>query len=274
MSMNRKKMFAFDLDGTLLNSEMELSKENIEALKEARKKGHVLVMATGRNYIYSQMPMKEHWGLFDYYIGCNGAIIHSIHERDVITYKDNKIPFDFVMDIIHEVRKIGGTVQVSTEWNVFVGYYFTDVDTVIPTANKERFFDPYQSVFDMKEEDKASIIQISVHFKEHNVKKYWEKWNKEFGDVYELTITSKHNIDINLKDISKLSAMKEIVKIENILYDDVFVFGDSENDIKGLEYFNNTYAMENALPQAKQAAKHVIGSNNSKDIAKIVLKNI
>ena len=68
--------------------------------------------------------------------------------------------------------------------------------------------------------------------------------------------------------------MKEIVKIENILYDDVFVFGDSENDIKGLEYFNNTYAMENALPQAKQAAKHVIGSNNSKDIAKIVLKNI
>ena len=38
--------------------------------------------------------------------------------------------------------------------------------------------------------------------------------------------------------------------------------------------FNNTYAMENALPQAKQAAKHVIGSNNSKDIAKIVLKNI
>ena len=60
MSMNRKKMFAFDLDGTLLNSEMELSKENIEALKEARKKGHVLVMATGRNYIYSQMPMKEH----------------------------------------------------------------------------------------------------------------------------------------------------------------------------------------------------------------------
>ena len=37
MSMNRKKMLAFDLDGTLLNSEMELSKENIEALKEARK---------------------------------------------------------------------------------------------------------------------------------------------------------------------------------------------------------------------------------------------
>ncbi|MBD5423103.1 MAG: Cof-type HAD-IIB family hydrolase [Mycoplasma sp.] len=271
---SRKKLFAFDLDGTLLNSKMELSNDNIEALIAAKNAGHVLVMATGRNYIYSQISLKEHWGLFDYYIGCNGAIIHSIHERDVITNKDNKIPFDFIMEIIHEVRKIGGTVQVSTEWDVFVGYYLNEENSVIPKSNKERFFDPYSSVFDMEEKDKKSIVQISVHLEEHNIRKYWELWNKSFGDKYELTITSKHNIDINLIGISKLSAIKEIVKLENILYEDVFVFGDSQNDIKGLEYYNNTYAMENALWDAKQAAKHIIGDNNSKDISKIVMKNI
>ena len=71
-----------------------------------------------------------------------------------------------------------------------------------------------------------------------------------------------------------MSAIKEIVKLEEIKFDNVFVFGDSQNDIKGLEYYNNTYAMENALEETKKAAKNIIGSNDSNAIVKVVMKNI
>ena len=37
---------------------------------------------------------------------------------------------------------------------------------------------------------------------------------------------------------------------------------------------NNTYAMENSLPETKKSAKNIIGNNNSKDISKAILKNI
>lgn len=271
---NNKKLFAFDLDGTLLNSKSELSKENYNALLKASKAGHILLMVTGRNYIYAQMAIKEYWGVFNYFVGCNGAIIHSIHNRDLIDIDDNKIPFDFVMEIIHETREIGGTLQISTEWEVFVKYYLSEDSTVIPPINKQRLFDPFQSIFDMDDKNKKSIVQISVHLEEHNVRKYKDLWVEKYGDQYEFTITSKHNIDINRKKISKLKAIKSIVKMENILYDDVFVFGDSQNDIKGLEYYNNTYAMDNAFEEVKNASKHVIGNNDSSDIAKIILKNI
>ena len=90
---SKKKLFSFDLDGTLLNSESKLSEENIAALEAARNKGHVLVAATGRNYIYSQLVLKEHWGLFDYYVGCNGAIVHHIHDRKLVS-SENKISYD------------------------------------------------------------------------------------------------------------------------------------------------------------------------------------
>lgn len=269
-----KKLFAFDLDGTLLNSKSELSKENYNALLKASKAGHILLMVTGRNYIYAQMAIKEFWGVFNYFVGCNGAIIHSIHNRDLITLGENKIPFEFVMEIIHETREIGGTLQISTEWEVFVKYYLSEESNVIPSINKQRLFDPFQSIFDMDDKNKKSIVQISVHLEEHNVRKYKEIWEEKYGNEYEFTITSKHNIDINRKGISKLEAIKDVVKMENILYDDVYVFGDSQNDIKGLEYYNNTYAMDNAFDEVKKASKHVIGNNDSNDIAKIILKNI
>lgn len=47
--MNRK-LFAFDMDGTLLAGGDYILPETLEALDEARAKGHVTAIATGRSY--------------------------------------------------------------------------------------------------------------------------------------------------------------------------------------------------------------------------------
>ena len=44
------KLIATDLDGTLLNSNHEVSKENAEALRLAQKKGIEIAIATGRTH--------------------------------------------------------------------------------------------------------------------------------------------------------------------------------------------------------------------------------
>ena len=270
--MNR--LFSFDLDGTLLNNEGSIFIENIEAIEKASKKGHKIAIATGRNYIYAQLAIKQYWGLFDYFVGCNGGIMHSIRERKVYL-EEEKISFDFVPSIIDEIKEVGGTIQISTDKDVFVEMYIYEHNLKIISDNvKKNFFDSFKRVKDMDEEDKKSIIQISVHFEEHNLRKYWTKWNELYGLQYEFTITSKNNIDINLKNINKLMRIKEIAKIEDVLYENVFVFGDSQNDNQALEYYNNTYAMENSLPETKKSAKNIIGNNNSKDISKAILKNI
>ena len=268
-----KKLFAFDLDGTLLNSEQKLSPGNAKALAEASKKGHLVIMVTGRNYIYSQLSLKQHWELFNYFVGNNGAVIHSIKGKKIKT-KDNMMDYNFVIDILEELRRMGGTIQVSTEWEVFTDYLFDKEVKIFKEGMKERLIDPFPSVFKMTDEDKKNIVQVSVHLEEHNVRPMQAKWIKEYGDKYEFTITSKHNIDINAKNICKLNAIKEIVSLEDIKYENVYVFGDTQNDIKGLEYYKNTFAMENALPETKKAAKYTIGHNDTDTIAEVVLKNI
>ena len=52
--MYKYKLIATDLDGTLLNHESKLSKENIEAIRALAEKGVCLSVATGRTY--SEIP--------------------------------------------------------------------------------------------------------------------------------------------------------------------------------------------------------------------------
>lgn len=44
------KLIAADMDGTLLNSNHKISKENIEAIKVAEKMGVKFAISTGRMY--------------------------------------------------------------------------------------------------------------------------------------------------------------------------------------------------------------------------------
>ena len=101
--------------------------------------------------------------------------MHSIRERKVYL-EEEKISFDFVPSIIDEIKEVGGTIQISTDKDVFVEMYIYEHNLKIISDNvKKNFFDSFKRVKDMDEEDKKSIIQISVHFEEHNLRKYWTK---------------------------------------------------------------------------------------------------
>ena len=45
------KLIAIDLDGTLLNSDGNISKRNIQALHDAHQQGVKIVLCTGRPYL-------------------------------------------------------------------------------------------------------------------------------------------------------------------------------------------------------------------------------
>lgn len=69
------KMIAVDLDGTLLNSESKISKENIDAIKKAREHGIEVVVATGRAS-FDVQTIFEPTGIKTWIISANGAVIH------------------------------------------------------------------------------------------------------------------------------------------------------------------------------------------------------
>ncbi len=70
------RLIAIDIDGTLLNSKVELSHENRDALRRAHEAGIEIVLGTGRRHDFA-MPIAASLGFDLWLFSSNGAITRS-----------------------------------------------------------------------------------------------------------------------------------------------------------------------------------------------------
>ena len=69
------KLVACDLDGTLLNDKGEVSRENLDAIKELTERGIYFVPASGRAYAELIPPLSEN-PYIRYYALSSGANLY------------------------------------------------------------------------------------------------------------------------------------------------------------------------------------------------------
>ena len=75
----KRKLFAFDIDGTLLDTNKQALDSTREALDKLRKAGHLVTIATGRSRFHAQEVIRDL--AFTNYILCNGAAGFLDHEQ-------------------------------------------------------------------------------------------------------------------------------------------------------------------------------------------------
>lgn len=97
------KMIALDKDGTFLDEEKRISKENEEAVRRAMEKGIQVVISTGR--ALSALPLNDLNRLgIRYTITANGAAIHKLPEMKCL-YSEG-MDSDLACEIIEKMREL------------------------------------------------------------------------------------------------------------------------------------------------------------------------
>jgi Cof subfamily protein (haloacid dehalogenase superfamily) len=71
------RLIASDIDGTLLNPQFQISKEDLTALKRAHAAGIEIVLVTGRRHTFA-LPIAKQLGFDLWLISSNGAITRSL----------------------------------------------------------------------------------------------------------------------------------------------------------------------------------------------------
>jgi len=265
-----KKTFVFDLDGTLLNSDVRISQKTYQALKKLKEENHLIIIASGRMYA-STMYIVENFLPF-----LKGNVIISSYNGGYIVDHLGNILFEKGVSKENAVKCIKFLRGLNVHRHIYINdKLISEIDDKeIRDYSKHSFVD-YLLVDDLIAEIENSshptlkLLAIGEPNKINIVKKLAEK---EFQDEFNLMKSWDTYLDFIPFGVSKGNSLKIISKMYNLDTDTLYVFGDSENDLDMLELTKNSFAMGNATEDVKKVANYLIPSNDEDGVAYAIEK--
>lgn len=236
------KLIALDMDGTLLNTNHEVSDRTKDAIKEALAKDIHVVLSTGRG-IRACYPYAELLKLESYLITANGGEIWTV-EKELLDQH------------LHQTETIEKLYHLGKE--IGVNMWMISTDGVFNNEAPENFNDYKWLKFGCESKDKDKL----------------DKMIKEMSyyEGLELTNSLPTNVEVNPVGVSKAKALHFLCEKIGITMDNVMAVGDSLNDIKMIQEAGVGVAMGNAQDAIKKVANFVTDTNNNDGVAKAIEK--
>lgn len=265
-----KSVFVFDLDGTLLNSNVEISQRTVKALKKLKDKGHLIILSSGRMYASMQYIIERFLPFLRNY-----AVISAYNGGYLVDHSGNVV---FEKGV--EKETACECIEFLQEYRVHRHIYINDVliseqdDEEIKAYAKHSFVN-YTLVDDLVKVIKNSdhpTLKILAICEPKTLDELKGMALKRFKDKFNIMKSFDSYLDFIPKGVSKGEALKIFSKIYNFDLKSCYVFGDSENDIDMLEISNNSFAMGNAKKEVKESARYVLPTNDEDGVAYAIEK--
>ena len=250
--MASKNLLLFDLDGTLLTSEKEISSRTLSEINRAKERGFLIGVSTSRgeqNCLGFLGQLKP-----DILISSGGALIK----------KDNEYIYKAVFSVERTNELISTARKVCGE----------DVEITIDTIDKHY----WNYKIDPLKIDKSwggSIWTDFTNFNEETLKMCVEIFDDEKAREMESILTDCDAIRFSdgcwykytKKGVTKEDAIKIVCDSLGITLEDIISFGDDYADIGMLKMCGTGVAMGNSIDEVKAVADIVIGTNDEDGIA-------
>ena len=281
------KLIASDMDGTLLNSDHKIPKENIELIKFAQKNGIQFVVATGRAY-YEALPALNDENIKCDVISFNGGIIYD-KTGNIINITPMKLKdLYYTIEIL---KSLEISYQLYTKNTIYTNSIETDITAYIDLirANGE---EPNEQHLRQEARNRLALGYIT---EVNNIELYLNQENnpaiKVIGisndleklkhatellsgnDNISVTSSGANNVEIMDKKATKGEALKIVADIHDINLKNAIAIGDNLNDQAMLDIVEYSIAMKNGNKELQNNAKFITEKTNSEGgVADSVMK--
>ena len=281
------KLIASDMDGTLLNSDHKIPKENIELIKFAQKNGIQFVVATGRAY-YEALPALNNENIKCDVISFNGGIIYD-KNGNIINITPMKLKDLYYTIEILKILEI--SYQLYTKNTIYTNSIETDITAYIDLirANGEepneqhlrqearnRLALGYITEVDnielyLNQENNPAIKVIGISNDLEKLKHATELLSG--NDNISVTSSGANNVEIMDKKATKGEALKIVADIHDINLKNAIAIGDNLNDQAMLDIVEYSIAMKNGNKELQKTSKFFTEKTNSEaGVADSVMK--
>ncbi len=268
------RLIAIDIDGTLLNSQVQVPEANLVALRKAHEAGVEIILVTGRRHTFA-MPIAEALGFPLWLISSNGAVTRSTAGE--LFYRD-LLPANTARKLIGWMDEYRG--------NAVVTFDREDRGALII----ERADELHASISRWMEKNAAFISQV-VPLEDclitdpvqtmfcgsigHMQAAQERLAASGMGEEITVLKTEYEARDLTIVDVlncgcSKGHAVERWANRRGIKPEQVMAIGDNYNDVEMLEFAGIPVIMGNACQELLEAGYNRTGSNDENGVAQAI----
>ncbi len=261
MDLSNIKMVVSDMDGTLLNSNHEVSSRFFGLFEELKKRDIVFVAASGRQYnsiIDKLYPIKDDIIV----IAENGGFVMQREQELLATPLERNT----IIELLKIIKGIDGAHPVLCGKT---NAYLNDSSSDFLNKLKE-YYSEYEILKEL-EEHEGEILKIAVYHFESSEKFIYPSV-QHLEDQIKVKVSGENWVDLSHNDAHKGYALQKLQEQHKIGPKETLVFGDYNNDLEMLALSDYSYAMANAHPNVLKAAKYTTHSNDDFGVERILDK--
>lgn len=271
--MSKIKLVAMDLDGTVLNSDKQISNHTREVFEQATSQGIYIVPCTGR--IIKTVPdfLKNIKGV-RYFICSNGAAVYDGVENKIVY--SNYMDTDVVFQVLNQLEGYHCTEDIYRNGQGYMERKYLDNLTdygieghLLKLVTDSR--DPVDNLREYIKENPEQIEKICIFFDDmHQRQEVLDKLNG-LGTV-NATTSLANNIEVMEKTCNKGDGLYHLAKYLGLSMDEVMACGDAGNDTEMIKVAGLGVVMENGNESLKEQANYITKTNDEDGVAYAVEK--
>ncbi|MHB8170244.1 MAG: Cof-type HAD-IIB family hydrolase [Thermincolia bacterium] len=256
------KLIAIDMDDTLLDSKTRISPRVSAAIKQAREKGVMVTLATGRMFS-SALPFAQELELDLPLITYQGALVKNSLSGEVLYYRP--VPADIARDL----------VQVARQWGIHVNIYINDILYMENLSAEGQAYSDLARIepvivadlLELLQDEPTKVLMIAT---EETLDKLAEELQPRFAGRIHITKSKPYYLEFIHPLATKGFALEHLANYYRMEREEVMAIGDSYNDLDMIEFAGLGVVMGNAREEIKAIADYIAPDNDSDGVAQVI----
>ena len=274
--MDRPRLVASDVDGTLLDPLEQVSPRTAAVIAEVLASGTPFVLVTGRPPRWVT-PVARAAGLTGYAVCTNGAAVYDLAAGRVVSAQE--LDPMHLHDVTHALRGLLPDIRVAAERTPW------GPGSPAPFATEPGFRNPWGNPAGTEngmdgEDNVVPTAEVLGHPATKLLIRHRELPSDELaraattvlnGAGLEVTFsTNRGLIELSAAGVTKATGLAEVCELLDVPADRVVAFGDMPNDLEMLRWSGHGVAMANAHADVLAVADEVAAPNSEDGVAQVL----
>ena len=270
MERLEEKVLVLDIDGTLTNSEKQITPATKEGIQAILKRGHKVILASGRptpgmRRYEKELELEKYGG---YLLSFNGARIVECRSGDIVYQRLLSLS---ILPSLYKFAKDHGCGLIT-----YLG------DTVISAFEPDEYVKLEARINGLP----IRVVDNFLEFVDFDVNKCLMTAPPEVALDYELELRENYRgiasvyrseaffIEIMPENVDKASSLDKMLESLGMTRENAICCGDGFNDVSMIKYAGIGVAMGNAKPEVKEVADYMTATNDEDGVVEVIEKFI